>query len=212
MQRNVKQNWQKLSRGFYTRENVLTIAKDLLGKLLITRFNGIITTGRIVETEAYNGAIDKASHAYGNKRTQRTEVMFANGGTAYVYLCYGMHHLFNVVTNIAEIPHAVLIRAVEPVIGVETMLMRTKKDKLDFSITKGPGNVSKALGITIRQTGTSLLNDVLFIADDGYIVKKSMILSTARIGVIYAEEDATLPYRFIIKGNPFVSGKKSLEK
>ncbi len=212
MQRNVKQNWQKLSINFYTRKNVVTIAKDLLGKLLITKFEGILTAGRIVETEAYNGATDKASHAFGNRRTQRTEVMFATGGTSYVYLCYGMHHLFNVVTNMAEIPHAVLIRAVEPVIGVETMLMRTKKDKLDFTITKGPGNVSKALGITTQQTGVSLLNDELFIADDGYIVNKNRILATPRIGVIYAEEDALLPYRFIIKGNPFVSGKKSLTK
>ena len=212
MQRNVKQNWQKLSIDFYTRDNVVTIAKDLLGKLLVTKFDGVLTAGRIVETEAYNGATDKASHAFGNRRTRRTEVMYATGGTSYVYLCYGIHHLFNVVTNMAEIPHAVLIRAVEPVIGVKTMLARTKKDKLDFTITKGPGNVSKALGITTRQTGISLLNDELFIADDGYSVKKSMVISTARIGVIYAEEDALLPYRFIIKGNPFVSGKKSLTK
>ena len=212
MQRNVKQNWQKLPIDFYTRDNVVTIAKDLLGKVLVTKFDGILTTGRIVETEAYNGAIDKASHAFGNRRTHRTEVMFANGGSAYVYLCYGMHHLFNVVTNIAEIPHAVLIRAVEPVIGVEAMLVRTAKSKLDFTVTKGPGNVSKALGITTQQTGVNLMNDELFIVDDGYVVKKNCILATPRIGVVYAKEDALLPYRFIVKGNPFVSGKKSMTK
>ena len=209
MQRNVKQNWQKLSIDFYTRDNVVTIAKDLLGKLLVTKFDGIVTAGRIVETEAYNGAVDKASHAFGNRRTRRTEIMFANGGRAYVYLCYGIHHLFNVVTNTSEIPHAVLIRAIEPLVGMETMLFRTKKNKLDHSITKGPGNVSKALGITTNHTGMSLLKDVLFIADDGFAVKRNMILTTPRIGVIYAEEDALLPYRFIIKGNPFVSGKKN---
>ena len=212
MQRNVKQNWQKLPIDFYTRDNVVTIAKDLLGKLLVTKFDGILTAGRIVETEAYNGAIDKASHAFGNRRTHRTEVMFANGGTVYVYLCYGIHHLFNVVTNIAEIPHAVLIRAVEPVIGVETMLSRTAKGKIDFTITKGPGNVSKALGITTQHTGANLQSAELFIADDDYIVKKSCVLATPRIGVIYAKEDALLPYRFIIKGNPFVSAKKRLTK
>ena len=209
MQRNVKQNWQQLPIEFYTRKNVMTIAKDLLGKLLVTRFDGIVTAGRIVETEAYNGAVDKASHAFGNRRTRRTEIMFANGGRAYVYLCYGIHHLFNVVTNTSEIPHAVLIRAIEPLVGMETMLFRTKKNKLDHSITKGPGNVSKALGITTNHTGMSLLKDVLFIADDGFAVKRNMILTTPRIGVIYAEEDALLPYRFIIKGNPFVSGKKN---
>ena len=209
MQRNVKQNWQQLPIEFYTRKNVMTIAKDLLGKLLVTRFDGIVTAGRIVETEAYNGAVDKASHAFGNRRTRRTEIMFANGGRAYVYLCYGIHHLFNVVTNASEIPHAVLIRAIEPLVGMETMLFRTKKNKLDHSITKGPGNVSKALGITTNHTGMSLLKDVLFIADDGFAVKRNMILTTPRIGVIYAEEDALLPYRFIIKGNPFVSGKKN---
>ena len=199
MQRNVKQNWQQLPIEFYTRKNVMTIAKDLLGKLLVTRFDGIVTAGRIVETEAYNGAVDKASHAFGNRRTRRTEIMFANGGRAYVYLCYGIHHLFNVVTNTSEIPHAVLIRAIEPLVGMETMLFRTKKNKLDHSITKGPGNVSKALGITTNHTGMSLLKDVLFIADDGFAVKRNMILTTPRIGVIYAEEDALLPYRFIIK-------------
>ena len=209
MQRNVKQNWQQLPIEFYTRKNVMTIAKDLLGKLLVTRFDGIVTAGRIVETEAYNGAVDKASHAFGNRRTRRTEIMFANGGRAYVYLCYGIHHLFNVVTNASEIPHAVLIRAIEPLVGMETMLFRTKKNKLDHSITKGPGNVSRALGITTNHTGMSLLKDELFIADDGFAVKRNMILTTPRIGVIYAEEDALLPYRFIIKGNPFVSGKKN---
>jgi DNA-3-methyladenine glycosylase len=208
MQKNVKQNWQKLPIESYTRKNVVIIAKDLLGKLLVTNTKGIITAGRIVETEAYNGAIDKASHAFGNKRTQRTEIMFANGGNAYVYLCYGMHHLFNVVTNVMDVPHAVLIRAVEPIEGIENMLLRTNKNKLDYSITKGPGNVSKALGITTQLTGTSLLSDELFITDDGFNLTKNNIIATKRIGVDYAGEDALLPYRFIIKENLFVSGKK----
>ncbi|MDE3144216.1 MAG: DNA-3-methyladenine glycosylase [Bacteroidota bacterium] len=209
MQKNINKNWNKLLPQFYLRTNVVTIAKDLLGKVLVTQFNGILTAGRIVETEAYNGAIDKASHAFGNRRTKRTEIMFSKGGCAYVYLCYGVHHLFNVVTNTENIPHAVLIRAVEPVTGIETMLLRTNKIKLDHSITKGPGNVSKALGISTKLTGKSLLSDELFIADDDYKINKSNIVATTRIGVEYSGEDALLPYRFIIKNNPFVSGKKN---
>lgn len=209
MQKNINKNWNKLLPQFYLRTNVVTIAKDLLGKVLVTQFDGILTAGRIVETEAYNGAIDKASHAFGNRRTTRTEIMFSTGGCAYVYLCYGVHHLFNVVTNAENIPHAVLIRAVEPLIGIETMLLRTNKIKLDHSITKGPGNVSKALGISTKLTGKSLLSDELFIADDDYKINKSNIIATTRIGVEYSGEDALLPYRFIVKDNPFVSRNRS---
>ncbi|OIR08270.1 putative 3-methyladenine DNA glycosylase [mine drainage metagenome] len=209
MQKNINKNWNKLLPQFYLRTNVVTIAKDLLGKVLATRFDGILTAGRIVETEAYNGAIDKASHAFGNRRTNRTEIMFATGGCAYVYLCYGVHHLFNVVTNAENIPHAVLIRAVEPIIGIETMLLRANKIKFDHSLTKGPGNVSKALGISTKLTGMSLLSDELFIADDDYKINKNNIIATTRIGVDYSGEDALLPYRFIVKNNPFVSGKKT---
>lgn len=209
MQKNINKNWNKLLPQFYLRTNVVTIAKDLLGKVLVTQFDGILTAGRIVETEAYNGAIDKASHAFGNRRTNRTEIMFATGGCAYVYLCYGVHHLFNVVTNAENIPHAVLIRAVEPIVGIETMLLRSNKIKFDHSITKGPGNVSKALGISTKLTGKSLLSDELFIADDDYKINKSNIVATTRIGVEYSGEDALLPYRFIIKNSPFVSGNRS---
>ncbi|HEX3023857.1 MAG TPA: DNA-3-methyladenine glycosylase [Chitinophagaceae bacterium] len=212
MQKNISTNWNKLLPEFYLRTNVVTIAKDLLGKVLVTQFDGILTAGRIAETEAYNGAIDKASHAFGNRRTKRTEIMFSTGGCAYVYLCYGIHHLFNVVTNAQNIPHAVLIRAVEPVIGIETMLLRTNKIKFDHSITKGPGNVSKALGISTRLTGISLLSDELYIADDDYKINKNNIIATTRIGVEYSGDDALLPYRFIIKNNLFVSGKKNHSK
>src|SRR5688572_1316061 len=125
---------QRLDHSFYNRQDVARIAKDLLGKILVTRFDGVVTSGRIVETEAYNGAVDKASHAYGNRRTARTEVMYGRPGTAYVYLCYGIHHLFNVVTNRKDIPHAILIRAIEPLAGIETMLLRTGKIKNDYTL------------------------------------------------------------------------------
>lgn len=202
-------SFNKLSRVFYLRTDVVKIARELLGKILVTNFDNILTAARIVETEAYKGAIDKASHAFGNRRTNRTEVMFGEGGLAYVYLCYGIHHLFNVVTNVKDTPHAVLIRAVEPITGVEDMMLRTGKKILDNTLTRGPGNVSKALGIHTRHTGLSLLGDEIFIADDGFKVKTSQIAATPRIGVDYAGADALLPYRFIVKGNPYVSGKKS---
>ncbi len=202
---------KKLPASFYHRTNVVTIAKDLLGMLLVTSFNNSVTSGRIVETEAYNGVADKASHAYGGRRTQRTETMYATGGIAYVYLCYGIHHLFNVVTNVQDTPHAILIRAIEPVAGIDTMLLRMKKEKPDYSIGRGPGNVSKALGISVQHTRLSLLTGDIYIADDGLRLKTSQIISTPRIGVDYAAEDALLPYRFYVKGNPYVSGKKSFK-
>lgn len=200
--------WQILNQSFYTRPSVLAIAKELLGKILATTFDGKLTAGRIVETEAYNGVVDKASHAWGGRRTSRTEIMYANGGTSYVYLCYGIHHLFNIVTNVEDTPHAVLIRAVEPMIGIDIMLERVGKQKADFTLTKGPGNVSKALGIYTHHSGLDLLQTDIFIADDGFKLKKPDIITTPRIGVDYAGDDAALPYRFIIKDNPYVSGKK----
>ena len=199
---------KKLSLSFYQRPNVIQVAKELLGKILVTKWDGIETSGRIVEVEAYNGVIDKASHAAGGRRTNRNEVMYGKGGFAYVYLCYGIHHLFNVVTNEKEIPHAILIRALEPIKGVDVMLERTGKVKLDNTLTRGPGNVSKALGISFKHhSGHSLLSKDLFITEDDFIPNKKSIGASPRIGVDYAGEDTKLPYRFFIKGNPFVSGK-----
>jgi DNA-3-methyladenine glycosylase len=198
---------KKLPHKFYRRDNVLQIAKELLGKLLVTNWDGIITSGRIVEVEAYNGIIDKASHSFGGRRTKRNEVMYGDGSVAYVYLCYGIHHLFNVVTNSKEVPHAILIRALEPVKGVIEMLKRTGKKKLDNTLTKGPGNVSKALGIYTNHNGLSIRGPQIFIADDGFVYDESVIASSPRIGVDYAGKDALLPYRFYISGNSFVSGK-----
>lgn len=198
---------KKLPRSFYQRNDVLQIAKDLLGKVLVTNWKGSVTSGRIVECEAYHGVIDRASHAYGGRRTNRNEIMYGEAGTAYVYLCYGIHHLFNVVTNEKEIPHAILIRALEPIRGAQKMLKRRDKKKLDATITKGPGSLSSALGISVKNNGISLQSEKLFIADDGFVYDKKMIGASARIGVEYSGEAASYPYRFYIKGNPFVSGK-----
>ncbi len=189
----------KLPESFYIEENVVDIARNLLGKCLYTTFNGRTTAGIITETEAYAGIDDKASHAYGGRRTKRTEVMYWKGGTTYVYLCYGIHSLFNVVTNKEGIPHAVLIRSIQPVSGLETILARSKKSILDKNVGKGPGNVSKVLGIECKHTGLSLLSHEIWIEDTGLVLPDTDILISKRIGVDYAEEDALLPYRFMIK-------------
>ena len=203
---------RKLGIDFYQRNDVVKIAKDLLGKILITKWKGIETSGRIVEVEAYNGIIDKASHAAGGRRTNRNEVMYGEGGVSYVYLCYGIHHLFNVVTNRPGTPHAVLIRALDPIKGIDVMLERTGKRELDHTLTKGPGNVSKALGISFKlHSGLSLLSKELFIAEDDFKVAKKDIIASPRIGVDYAGEDAKLPYRFFIRGNRFVSGSAKVK-
>ncbi len=205
----MKVHVEKLDHSFYDRKNVVKIARDLLGKILVTQFDGIRSSGRIVETEAYNGIHDRASHAFGGRRTVRTEPMFGDPGTVYVYISYGMHHLFNVVTNKKGSPHAVLIRALDPMEGINEMLNRTGKPIADFTLTRGPGNLARAMGISKIHTGQNLFSSEIFIEDDGQRYKKEDVVITKRIGVESAREDADLPYRFIVKGNPYVSGKKS---
>lgn len=195
---------------FYSRENVLQVAKELLGKVVITNFDGVVTSGRIVETEAYAGITDRASHSWQGKRTARNEHMYAQAATAYVYICYGIHQMLNVVTNEKDIPDAILIRAIEPILGVDTMLERTGKKKLDNTLTRGPGNVGKALGIYKAHSGIDLLGDTIYIASDNFNLPEDRIGISKRIGVNYAGEDALLPYRFYIKGNKYVSGTRSL--
>lgn len=198
---------KKLDKDFYLRKDVLLVAKDLLGKILVTCWNGVETSGRIVELEAYRGVNDKASHAYGGRRTERNNTMYAEGGTAYIYLCYGIHHLVNVVTHQAGTPHAILIRALEPLTGIPVMLQRTGKRSGDLSLTRGPGNLSKAMGLAVKHDGYDLGSTECYIASDGWKYPASVIGRSPRIGVDYAGEDALLPYRFYIKGHPCVSGK-----
>lgn len=195
----------KLSKKFYLRNDVIQVSKDLLGKFLITNKNGIVTGGMITEVEAYAGVTDKASHAFGGRRTQRTEIMFSEGGVGYVYLCYGIHHLFNVVTNEKDIPHAILIRAIEPTFGIEEMLKRRKKINLLPNITSGPGSMSEALGIKVKDSGIDLSGEEIFIEDHEIKIPPKEIISTIRIGVDYAGKDALRNYRFYIKGNKFIS-------
>ncbi len=189
---------------------MVKIAKELLGKVLVTEFGGMHTAGIIVETEAYAGVTDKASHAYGNRRTNRTEIMYMHGGAAYVYLCYGIHHLFNVVTNVQDVPHAVLVRGLEPIEGIDIMLARRNKEKLQPSLTAGPGALSMAMGISTQHTGLLLNEDLIYIEDRGIKVSSKDIIAGTRVGVAYAMDDALRPYRFSIKGNPYVSKGKGL--
>ena len=196
---------KKLPIQFYKRTDVVLIAKELIGKIIVTNFNGLVTSGRIVETEAYIGLTDRASHSFGGKRTARNEHMYATAGTAYVYICYGMHHLFNIVSNEKNIPDAVLIRAVEPIAGIEIMLKRTGKPKLENTLTKGPGNAAKALGISKGYSGINLMKDEIYIAEDGFEIPEASIGISRRIGVESSMEAALLPYRFYVKGNRFVS-------
>lgn len=180
--------------SYYRSPDVLFLAQDLLGKYLFTHIDGVTTGGMIIETEAYAGPEDKASHAYGNRRTKRTEVMFKAGGVSYVYLIYGIHALFNIITHEEGMPHAVLIRAIKPQMGLEHMLKRRKKLKLDKTLAAGPGTLTQALGITTHHNGQPLTGPVIWLEDHG--VKVADVLIGPRIGIDYAEEHALLPYRF----------------
>lgn len=197
-----------LPAAFYLEPDVTRAAVALLGKFLVTNFDGIRTGGMIVETEAYAGATDRASHAYGNRRTKRTEVMYARGGVAYVYLCYGMYALTNVVTHARDVPHAVLIRGLEPVEGTEAMLKRSGKTAVDRRLTAGPGVLSRALGLSPLHSGLPFSGPEILIEDRGVAVKPGDVLASPRVGVDYAGEDAGLPWRFRIRGNPWTSPAK----
>jgi DNA-3-methyladenine glycosylase len=195
----------KLPEYFYTHSNVVQISRDLLGKYLFTSIDGVKTGGYIVETEAYHGAIDRASHAFGNRNTPRTSVMFEHGGIAYVYLCYGIHEMFNIVTSTEGEPHAILIRAIEPTEGIDEMLLRRGMSHPKPNLTSGPGSVAKALGISRAINGISLQSDILWLEDNGLSFSDAEVAAVPRVGVDYAGEDALLPYRFYVKGNKYVS-------
>ncbi len=205
---------KKLPREFYTRGDTLQIAQDLLGKLLVVpTATGERVSGMIVETEAYLGAIDKAAHSYGNRRTNRTETMFAVGGTAYIFFIYGMYFQFNVVAGAIDTPHAILVRAVEPVENIEIMrLRRNAKSKNpnrkmpDKNLTSGPGKLCIALGIDRSFNNEDLLGGKVWL-EDFKTFSPEEIASGKRIGIDYAEEFAEKPWRFWAKGSLFVSRK-----
>ena len=186
----------KIPIEYYLNNDVVFLAKDLLGKVLYTRIDKITTAGIITETEAYAGVNDKASHAYKGRRTARNDVMYHKGGKAYVYLCYGIHHLINIVTNVEDVPHAVLVRAIYPIVGVNEILKRRKAKTFSKNLTVGPGKVSQSLGIQIHLNGTSLTGNTIWLEEHNIIFPENKINVGTRIGVDYAKEDALLPYRF----------------
>jgi DNA-3-methyladenine glycosylase len=198
----------KLGKSFYTRPDVVQVAQDLLGKHLYTQHDGILTGGIIVETEAYSGVGDKACHAHMNRRTQRTEIMYHEGGVAYVYLVYGMYNLFNIITNVEGQADAVLVRAIEPTEGIAEMLLRRNMSSPKPNLTAGPGVLSIAMGIDRKLYGTPLTGDTIWVEDNGLEVQAEGIAIGPRIGIDYAGEDALLPWRFWLKGNKWVSRKK----
>lgn len=195
----------KLLENFYLHSDVVLIAKKLLGKFLFTNISSKLTGGMIVETEAYMGPEDKASHAYMNKKTLKNEKMFESGGIAYVYICYGMYSLLNVVTNAKQIPHAVLIRAIEPTCGIDIMLKRRKLKTLKRNLTAGPGMLSEALGINKKLNGKSFQSNVIWLEDKNVNIDEKDIISSKRVGIEYAKEHALLPWRFRIKQSNWTS-------
>ena len=202
----------KLHNSYYQNRDVIFLAKDLLGKVFCTNIDGKFTSGVIVETEAYFGIQDKASHAYAGRRTARTETMFSQGGISYVYLCYGLHHLFNVVTSVKNEPHAVLIRAIEPLEGLETMELRRGMPASRAAITSGPGSLARALGIDRNLNAKDLTGDEIWIEDRGNRLAAEEIAATPRVGIAYTQEHALLPWRYFIKGNRYVSRPNKIQK
>lgn len=186
----------KLPKNFYLRDDVIQVSKELLGKVLYTRFNGKITAGIITETEAYAGVTDRASHAWNGRRTKRTEIMFCEGGMSYVYLCYGMHHLFNIVTNGIDVPHAVLIRAIRPVEGIATMEKRRGMLITKKHFSDGPATLTQALGIRTTHTGIDLTGNKIWLEDRSIRCNENEIIASPRVGVDYAGEHAKLQWRF----------------
>jgi DNA-3-methyladenine glycosylase len=195
---------EKLPREFYTRQNTLQVARELLGKkLVVASPDGTRVSGIIVETEAYLGPLDRASHAYGNRRSSRTKPMYSVGGTAYVFFVYGMYHQFNVVSNVEGIPHAILIRALEPSEGIDIMRER-RSGRKDVQLTNGPGKLCLAMGIDRSLDGADLLGSRVWI-ETAENLKPRQIAKGPRVGIDYAEEYVTKPWRFWIKDNPHVS-------
>ncbi len=198
-----------IPKSYFVSADVIDVSRSLIGKVICTDFDNCLTNGVIVETEAYRAPEDKASHAFGNKRTTRTAPMFLEGGRSYVYLCYGIHHLFNIVTGGINMAHAVLIRAIEPLEGIDRMLSRRNQNKLSTRLTAGPGSLSKALGIdTSKNNRTLVKENNIWIEDHDLKIEADQIISSPRVGVQYAEECAAWPWRFRLRDNKWCSPAK----
>ncbi|GGG29312.1 DNA-3-methyladenine glycosylase [Hymenobacter glacieicola] len=195
----------KLPVEFYRRPDPVLIAREMLGKYLFTRINGVLTGGRIVETEAYAHINDQACHSHLGRYTARTRVMYEPGGVAYTYLIYGRYVLFNIITNEAGKADAVLIRGLEPTVGIPEMLLRRGLTEVRRNLTGGPGLLTQALGLTTAHYGLPVTSDIVWLEDHGDVVPEDSIVASPRVGIDYAGEDAALPWRFRLKGSPWTS-------
>jgi len=198
----------KITNTFYQRSDVVQMSKELLGKYLFTNIDGVLTGGRIVETEAYCGENDLACHSHSGRRTARTEIMYHAGGVAYTYLIYGIYTLFNIITNVAGKADAILIRAIEPTEGIPEMQLRRNLTSIVPRLTAGPGLLTIALGITTKHYGTDLSGDLIWLEDRNQAVPENEIIASPRVGVGYAGTDALLPWRFRLKGSKWTSPAK----
>ena len=195
----------KLSLTFYQRDDVVLIARELLGKHVFTNINGELTGGIIIETEAYKGPDDRGSHAFNHRRTPRNEMMYNAGGVAYMYICYGIHDMLNIVTGSDNMSHAILIRAIQPTVGIDIMRERRGIYNQDKRLCQGPGALAKALGLNKSHNGTDLLQDKIWIEDHGSGFTDDEVIASARVGMNFDGPYKTMPWRFYIKGNPYVS-------
>lgn len=198
----------KLNKEFYTRTDTVQVARDLLGKFLCVQRGAVRVAGKICETEAYCGIDDRGSHAYKGRYTERTRVMYEEGGVSYIYICYGIHFLYNVVTHQRDVPHAILIRAIEPAEGIHYMLRNSGLISATPAMGAGPGLVARCLGLTTKQNGLSLLGNSLWIEDRGQIVAPDAIVESARVGMHFEGYYKTVPWRFRIKGSQYTSRAK----
>jgi DNA-3-methyladenine glycosylase len=195
----------KLPESFYRREDTVAIARELLGKCLFTEIDGLLCGGIIIETEAYIGPHDMGSHSYNNRRTTKNEMMYSEGGVVYMYICYGIHDMLNVVTGLEELSHAVLIRALQPEIGIDIMRMRRNISNNDLRLCQGPGALAKAIGVNKLHNGVSLQDGEIWIEDKGIIFTDEQITAAPRVGLNIPEPYKSIPWRFYVKGNKFVS-------
>ncbi|MGB4400223.1 MAG: DNA-3-methyladenine glycosylase [Daejeonella sp.] len=195
----------KLSLDFYSQADVVSVARQLLGKHLYSKIGGKITGGIIVETEAYRGPDDRGSHAYMDKKTPRTEMMYQAGGVAYMYICYGIHDMLNIVTGTEGMSHAALIRAIEPIEGLDVMRNRRAIFDDDKRLCQGPGALAKAMGLSKLHNGTDLQGDTIWLTDEGLSYSDLEVMAGARVGMNFEGPYKTIPWRFYVKGNAHVS-------
>lgn len=195
----------RLPQSYFLNEDVVFLARDLVGKYLFVNTEETLTGGIIVETEAYRGPDDVGAHAYNHRRTSRNDIMYSDGGVVYMYICYGIHDMLNIVTAPENIPHAILIRAIQPTEGLAIMRERRKVRNEDTRLCRGPGALAKALALKKIHNGISLQENEIWIEDRGLKYADEDVVAGPRIGLNISEPYKSIPWRFYVKGDPHVS-------